>query len=141
MDLKGRDYAKYRGATVIKPNVQEVLQQEINDDDDLSKAGNQLLRMLKGTTLLISRGQKGMTLFRAKKPPLSISATTRAVFDVTGAGDTVICTLALSLTSGASLKQAAHLVNRATGIVVRKVGTGVVTVDELSDRLKSRHAA
>jgi D-beta-D-heptose 7-phosphate kinase/D-beta-D-heptose 1-phosphate adenosyltransferase len=141
VDPKGKDYAKYQGATVIKPNVQEVqqvLNREVRDEADWLHAGKQLTGMLPGTALLISRGAEGMSLFRGSEPPLHIPSVARAVFDVTGAGDTVVSTLALALAAGAPIEQAAHLANRAAGIVVGKVGTAAVSAEELRMRLTPR---
>ncbi|HXG08811.1 MAG TPA: D-glycero-beta-D-manno-heptose-7-phosphate kinase [Gemmataceae bacterium] len=134
VDPKGADYAKYRGATVIKPNVAETelfLKAEIRDERSLEEAGARLAEQLEGGAVLITRGPQGMSLFRAGRPPLHIPSAARDVFDVTGAGDTVIGTLALALAAGGTLEQAAHLANRAAGIVVGKVGTATVTPEEL----------
>jgi rfaE bifunctional protein kinase chain/domain len=134
VDPKGTDYAKYRGATVVTPNVREAeraLNREINSHADLAEVGRHLLGVLEGSVLLITRGAEGMSLFMDQVNPLHIPAVARNVFDVTGAGDTVIGALALALAAGASLDQAAQLANHAAGIVVGKVGTATVTVEEL----------
>jgi D-beta-D-heptose 7-phosphate kinase/D-beta-D-heptose 1-phosphate adenosyltransferase len=133
-DPKGTNLAKYRGATVVKPNLHEagqLVKQEIHDDAALLEVGRQLIGMLDGAALLITRGAQGMSLFRHGLPPVHIPALARNVFDVTGAGDTVIGTLAMSLAAGATLEQAAQLANRAAGIAVGKVGTTAVTLEEL----------
>lgn len=134
VDPKGTNYIKYRGATVVKPNVQEAghfLNREIQDDASLHEVGGHLTQLLEGSAVLITRGAQGMTLFRSSLPPIHIPSVARDVFDVTGAGDTVISTLALSLAAGATLEQAAHLANWAAGIVVGKVGTTTVSLEEL----------
>lgn len=134
VDPKGTNYTKYRGATVIAPNIHEAGQavnREINSDADLLEAGRQLSDPLEGTALLITRGSQGMSLFLNGAQMAHIPATARHVFDVTGAGDTVVSTLALALAAGAGLEQAARLANRAAGVVVGKVGTATVTLDEL----------
>jgi D-beta-D-heptose 7-phosphate kinase/D-beta-D-heptose 1-phosphate adenosyltransferase len=139
VDPKGSDYSKYRGATVIKPNlheVQQVLGQDMTDECEWQRAGERLTRMLDGTTVLMSCGAKGMVLFRPGQLALHIPSTAKSVFDVTGAGDTVVGTVALALAAGASLEQAAHLANRAAGIVVGKVGTAFVSNEELRARLR-----
>jgi rfaE bifunctional protein kinase chain/domain len=144
VDPKGSDYSKYREATVIKPNVhevQQVLKQEITHDRDWHQAGDRLTQMLDGTAALISRGPKGMTLFRQGQLALHIPSTAKTVFDVTGAGDTVVSTLAMALASGATLEQAARLANRAAGIVVGKIGTAVVSLEELQNQLRTRRVA
>jgi D-beta-D-heptose 7-phosphate kinase/D-beta-D-heptose 1-phosphate adenosyltransferase len=136
VDPKGADYAKYRGATVVKPNIHEaerVTKQEITDDKSLAEVGTKLATLLEGSAVLITRGPQGMSLFRAQEPPIHIPTVAHNVFDVTGAGDTVIGTLAVALAAGASLVQATHLANWAAGIVVGKVGTATVTLDELRD--------
>jgi D-beta-D-heptose 7-phosphate kinase/D-beta-D-heptose 1-phosphate adenosyltransferase len=134
VDPKGAHYAKYRGATVIKPNVHEVerfLKHEIRDDAELQQAGRHLTGLLEGAALLITRGSQGMSLFHEGNPAMHIPTVARNVFDVTGAGDTVIGALALSLAAGWTLPQAVHLANQAAGIVVGKIGTATVTQDEL----------
>ena len=138
VDPKGTDYAKYRGATVVTPNVREAeqaLNREINGRADLLEVGQHLLGVLDGSALLITRGGQGMSLFVNGADVVHIPAVARNVFDVTGAGDTVIGTLALALAAGIGLEQAARLANLAAGIVVGKVGTATVTVEELMAEL------
>ena len=134
VDPKGSNYAKYRGATVVKPNIPETerfLKTEVRDDHELAEAGTRLSGVLEDSAVLITRGPQGMSLFRWGQTPVHIASAARDVFDVTGAGDTVISSLALALAAGAALEQAAHLANRAAGVVVGKVGTATVTPDEL----------
>jgi D-beta-D-heptose 7-phosphate kinase/D-beta-D-heptose 1-phosphate adenosyltransferase len=134
VDPKATDYAKYRGATVLKPNLAEAerfLRQEIRDADGLLEAGRCLVGALDGSAVLITRGAEGMSLFRRGAPPLHVPAVARHVFDVTGAGDTVISTLALALAAGAPPEQAVALANLAAGVAVGKVGTARVTLAEL----------
>jgi D-beta-D-heptose 7-phosphate kinase/D-beta-D-heptose 1-phosphate adenosyltransferase len=134
VDPKGTNYVKYRGAAVIKPNiheVQQVLKEEIEDDAGLLEASRRLVELLEGSAVLITRGPEGMSLFREGLAPLHIATVARRVFDVTGAGDTVVSTLALALAAGAALEQAVHLANLAAGIVVGKRGTATVTLEEL----------
>lgn len=134
VDPKGTNYAKYRGATVVTPNVREAeqaLNREINGHADLLEVGRQLSTILEGSALLITRGPEGMSLFLNGAEAVHIAAVARNVFDVTGAGDTVVSTLALALVAGATLEQAARLANRAAGIVVGKFGTATVTIKEL----------
>jgi D-beta-D-heptose 7-phosphate kinase/D-beta-D-heptose 1-phosphate adenosyltransferase len=141
IDPKGTDYSKYRGATVIKPNkheVERVLGRELRGEADWLAAARQLLELLPGTSLLISRGPEGLSVFRRGMSPVHIPSAAREVFDVTGAGDTVVSALALALAAGASLEQGAHLANRAAGIVVGKVGTTAVTLEELQGHLRVR---
>jgi D-beta-D-heptose 7-phosphate kinase/D-beta-D-heptose 1-phosphate adenosyltransferase len=134
VDPKGTDYAKYRGATVVKPNIEEaklVYRPEGEGETGLRDLARRLLDVLDGSALLLTQGAEGMSLFERDKPPLHIPSLARDVFDVTGAGDTVAGTLTLALAAGAPLVQAAHLANRAAGIVVAKVGTAQATREEL----------
>ncbi len=134
VDPKGTNFVKYRGATLIKPNsheVERVLNHELKDDADLAEAGRRLLELLPGSAVLITRGQHGMSLFRAGLPTVHIPSIARNVYDVTGAGDTVASVLALALAAGADLEMSARLANQAAGIVVGKVGTAQVTREEL----------
>jgi rfaE bifunctional protein kinase chain/domain len=134
VDPKGRAYCKYRGATVVTPNTQEAhlaLNHLLNLPDDLTAMGQQLLMLLGGSAVLITRGPEGMTLFDPGRQAVHIPAAGRHVYDVTGAGDTVVATLALALAAGATLEQGARLANAAAGIVVGKVGTATVESREL----------
>jgi D-beta-D-heptose 7-phosphate kinase/D-beta-D-heptose 1-phosphate adenosyltransferase len=134
VDPKGMDYRKYQGATVVKPNTQEaeaVAKQSITDDASLEEVGRRVLEILGGSALLITRGSEGMSLFRPGEPAVHIPTLARHVFDVTGAGDTVASVLALGLAAGGSLEDSMDLANRAASLVVAKVGTATVTLDEL----------
>ncbi len=136
VDPKSPDYGKFRGATLIKPNVHEAarfVKQENLEAEGLLDAGQMLVEALDGTAVLITRGSDGMSLFRSGEAPIHIPTVARKVFDVTGAGDTVTSTLALALAAGADLVTAVHLANRAAGIVVGKVGTAAVTLAELRE--------
>ncbi len=135
VDPKGKNYAKYRGATVVTPNVYELgeaTQCEIENETDLIRASQQLCQQLDGTSILATRGAEGMLLLQQNSEPFQIPATARHVFDVTGAGDTVVSAFGLALAAGASLVDAAQIANRAAGIVVGKVGTATVSLDELA---------
>jgi D-beta-D-heptose 7-phosphate kinase/D-beta-D-heptose 1-phosphate adenosyltransferase len=143
VDPKGTDYAKYRGATIVKPNIHEAerfLKREISSEASLVKGGRRLLSNLRDSALLVTRGAQGMSLFRSGLRPLHIPSVARAVFDVTGAGDTVIGTLALSVAAGAPLDQAVRLANRAAGIVVGKVGTTTISLQDLKREISSVEA-
>ena len=138
VDPKGTDYAKYRGATLIKPNLHETeraLNRDIRGEDALNLAARDLRRVLDGSALLITRGAEGMSLFREQDEAIHIPQKSRDVYDVTGAGDTVVSTLALALACGSDLEQAARLANLAGGIVVGKLGTASVTGEELRREL------
>ena len=109
---------------------------EISDKSALIKAGNKILDTVSIDNLLITCGKDGMILFENKKKPYKISAKARQVYDVSGAGDTVIAVIGLALASGASLKDSAVMANTAAGIVVGKVGTATVSSKELESTLK-----
>jgi len=132
IDPKGTDYSRYKNANVITPNRAE-LQQVIGEwatEEDLTAKVQQLRTQLHLDAVLLTRSEEGMTLFDAQGP-LHVSAQAREVFDVTGAGDTVIATLATLVGSGLSLRQALPWANRAGGLVVGKFGTATVTYEEL----------
>ncbi len=138
VDPKGADYSKYRGATVVKPNLQEAERSakvEITGEATLREAAERLIDLLGGSAVLVTRGAEGMSLFRPGEPPLHVPAVLRNVFDVTGAGDTVAGTLAMALAARGSLEDAIQLANRAASIVVGKVGPATVTRDELGAEL------
>lgn len=132
IDPKGSDYSRYAQATVITPNRAE-LRQVIgawHDESDLSTRVHKLRQSLGLQAVLLTRSEDGMTLFDAQGQ-FSVAAQAREVFDVTGAGDTVIATLATLVGAGMDLRQAVVLANRAGGIVVGKFGTATVTAKEL----------
>src|SRR3954466_382374 len=132
VDPKGGDYARYRGASIITPNLVE-LREVIGrwtDEKDLRHRAQQLIAKLKLEALLLTRGAEGMTLFK-RRSSLSIKAERREVADVTGAGDTVIAALAVMLAAGMSTDQAVRIANRAAGIVVGKLGTATASFSEL----------
>jgi rfaE bifunctional protein kinase chain/domain len=132
IDPKGSDFSRYAGATCITPNRAE-LQQVIgvwSSEAELNQKAHALRQQLKLEALLLTRSEEGMTLFDAQGE-LTVAAQAREVFDVTGAGDTVIATLAAAVASGLSLRQAMPLANRAGGIVVGKFGTATVSYEEL----------
>ena len=140
VDPKARDFRRYRGATVITPNLLEArLAAGCEDGEELplGQLAMRLIRRVGSTALLITRGPAGMSLYRRGMRPLHIPATARAVFDVTGAGDTVVGTLALAIGAGQPLEQAAMLANRAAGIVVGKLGTACVALEELLEDEKT----
>lgn len=132
VDPKGDDYARYRGATIITPNRAEMRQVvgSWKTEADLTIRAQNLRRDLQLTALLLTRSEEGMTLY-TEHEVLHVSAHAREVYDVSGAGDTVIATLATMLGAGVPLKEAVQYANRAGGIVVGKLGTAVVTADEL----------
>lgn len=132
VDPKGDDYARYKGASIITPNMAEL--REVvgrwKDERDLERRAQALRSRLGLEALLLTRGEEGMTLF-TKAKSISIGAQAREVFDVTGAGDTVIGALGVMLAAGAGLEAAVRIANRAAGIVVGKLGTAAATRAEL----------
>jgi rfaE bifunctional protein kinase chain/domain len=133
VDPKGEDYARYRGATLITPNRSEFRQVVggWKDEADLTAKADALRRDLAIDALLVTRSEEGMSLFTAAGA-LTIPAQAREVFDVSGAGDTVIATLGVLLAAGASLPDAVRVANEAAGVVVGKFGTAVVHPNELA---------
>jgi len=134
VDPKGDDYSRYRGATLLTPNRSEF--REIagswKSESELTAKAQKLRRQLGVEALLVTRSEEGMTLYRSGRR-LHVAAQAREVFDVSGAGDTVIATLGVMLASGAALDDAVRVANRAAGIVVGKFGTAVVHPEELFD--------
>jgi rfaE bifunctional protein kinase chain/domain len=132
VDPKGSDYSRYAGASVITPNRAE-LQQVVGswrDAAELAVKAQKLRAELRLDALLVTLGEDGMTLFDAQGA-LHVEAQAREVFDVTGAGDTVIATLATMVAAGMDMRQAMPLANKAGGIVVGKFGTATVSYEEL----------
>jgi rfaE bifunctional protein kinase chain/domain len=134
VDPKVRHFRLYRGATVVTPNQLETelaTGLRLRGPAELLAAGRRVLSLLGCRAVLVTRGEHGMSLFERGRPPLHVPAAAREVFDVTGAGDTVIATMALALAAGASVPEAAVLANCAAGVVVGKVGTAQATPDEV----------
>ena len=132
IDPKGSDFSRYAGATCITPNRAE-FQQVVggwNSEEELSAKAHNLRKQLQLDAVLLTRSEEGMTLFDAQGVT-NIAAQAREVFDVTGAGDTVIATLAALVAAGMSLREAMPWANRAGGVVVGKFGTATVSYEEL----------
>ena len=132
VDPKGDDYARYKGATLLTPNLAE-LRQVVGtwkNEKDLAGRANALREKLRLDALLLTRGEDGMILFRGKKN-FRVKAEKREVSDVTGAGDTVIAALAVMLAAGQGIEAAVRAANRAGGIKVTKFGTAEVTLQEI----------
>ena len=141
VDPKMLNFAVYRPATVITPNISEAERASgvaISGKRDLIRAGRKILQKTRIRHLLITRGEEGMALFEDESRVTCIPTEAREVFDVTGAGDTVISTLVLGLVSGLSILEAAVLSNIAAGIVVGKLGTASVTPEELISRIQEK---
>jgi rfaE bifunctional protein kinase chain/domain len=134
VDPKVRHFLLYRGVALVTPNQLEAEQAtgiRIRGEADLRAAGERILRRLRCGAVLITRGEQGMTLFERGAEPVTIPTAAREVFDVTGAGDTVIATLALAVAARAPLAEAAALANLAAGVVVGKLGTATASPAEV----------
>jgi D-beta-D-heptose 7-phosphate kinase/D-beta-D-heptose 1-phosphate adenosyltransferase len=140
VDPKGTDFSKYRGASLITPNQSEfeAVAGVCETDDELVRYARQMIDELDLAAVLITRSEKGMLLVEDGAEPVFLSTQAREVYDVTGAGDTVIATLAGALASGQDLASAAALANLAAGLVVRKIGVAAVTPGEISAWLHQR---
>ena len=134
VDPKPRNFWSYSPATLVTPNHHEALRvtnTEDDTDEGMARAAREIRERLGCRSVLITRGERGMTLLEEGGEPTYVPTAAREVYDVTGAGDTVIATLAASLAAGATLVEAAMLANHAAGIVVGKVGTATATAEEL----------
>jgi D-beta-D-heptose 7-phosphate kinase/D-beta-D-heptose 1-phosphate adenosyltransferase len=140
VDPKGTDFSQYRGATVITPNLSEfeAIVGTCGSDEEIVRRGTALREELDLEAILITRSEKGMTLLARGHEPFHLPTRAQEVFDVTGAGDTVVATLGAALAAGLPLHDAVVLSNIAAGIVVAKLGTATVSVGELENAL---HAA
>jgi len=138
VDPKVEHFGYYKGVSVITPNHLEATQASGlhgNDDQTINEAGATIRQRLGCQSVLITRGEKGMSLYEGDGASWHLPTQARQVYDVTGAGDTVIGTLALALSTGASMKDSAILANHAAGIVVGMVGTATVSPEQLSEAL------
>ena len=133
VDPKQRSFAAYRGATVITPNLHELEAAAPGGSPfEVERAAAGVLAEIAGTALLVTRGAGGMTLFRGERAAFHVAAKAKEVFDVTGAGDTVVATLALALGAGVAIEQAVELASLAAAISVSKRGTSTVSPAELA---------
>ncbi len=143
VDPKGNDYTKYRGATILTPNRKEAeiaSRVAIHDDESLRLAAAGLLQDLQLEALLITRSEQGMSLFLRDGGVSHIPTVAREVYDVTGAGDTVLALLSLGLAGGMAFAEAARLANVAAGIAVGKVGTSTVSPTEIINEIGHSHS-
>lgn len=139
VDPKPVNFPFYQGVTVITPNHHEAAEAagtNTETEEGLLETAEKLLASQNSESILITRGENGMSLFERSGTTTHIPTVARDVYDVSGAGDTVISTMALTLASGADLKEAAILSNYAAGIVVGKLGTAPITLEELKDRVE-----
>jgi len=139
VDPKGDHFDPYKGAWLVKPNEQEAAAAAggWQGEDDFARRMTSMREHLEIEHLLVTRGEKGMSLFSREQAPLHVATAAREVYDVSGAGDTVLAALAASLAAGQTLQDAVHQANVAAGIVVGKFGTAVVTRTELHQALAS----
>jgi rfaE bifunctional protein kinase chain/domain len=138
VDPKGDDYARYQGATLLTPNRSEFrdVAGSWKNETDLNTKAQKLRSELKLDALLVTRSEEGMSLFR-EQDVMHEPTQAREVFDVSGAGDTVIATLAVMLASGSDMADAVRIANRAAGVVVGKLGTAVVSREEILQDMRN----
>lgn len=143
IDPKGSDFKRYSGATLITPNMSEfeLVVGPCKDEAELLTKGFELLDTVGLDALLVTRSEKGMTLFQKGEQPVHLAATAREVYDVTGAGDTVISVLAAAYAAGSPLADATALANTAAALVVAKLGTATVSLAELRRAAKADEVA
>ncbi|WPZ35250.1 D-glycero-beta-D-manno-heptose-7-phosphate kinase [Thalassobaculum sp. OXR-137] len=140
-DPKGSDYGRYAGATLVTPNRRELSEatgRSVSGDVDIVETASALIDASGVNGVLVTRSQDGMTLVRGGAAPLHLPATAREVYDVSGAGDTVVATLAAALGAGIAVEDACRLANVAAGIVVAKVGTATAAANEMAAVLRQR---
>jgi len=141
VDPKMNNFSLYTGATIVTPNRQEAeaaAGKQIKDEDSLTEVGKSLLERFASQAVLITRGEEGMVLFEREGEVVTVPTVAKEVYDVTGAGDTVISALTLALAAGSTFPEAAVVANYAAGIVVGKVGTATVKPEELRKALSGR---
>jgi rfaE bifunctional protein kinase chain/domain len=142
VDPKGKDFSKYKGATILTPNKREAADAtglEENGQDLVDQAGKKLLDDLSLEALLITQGEKGLTLLQKEGKTFHLEASARNVYDVTGAGDTVISSFAVAVGAGADYFEAAKLANISAGLVVEQIGTTAITREMLEFDLKNQN--
>lgn len=141
IDPKGTDFERYRGATLLTPNMSEfeAVAGKCGSDDEIVEKGLKMIADYDLSALLVTRSEKGMTLLRPNQPAFHLPTQAKEVYDVTGAGDTVISVLATAMADGRSLEEACYLANAAAGVVVGKLGTSTVTPVELEQAIHQRN--
>lgn len=140
IDPKGTDFERYRGATLLTPNMSEfeAVVGHCKDDDEIVAKGLKMIADFDLTALLVTRSEKGMTLIRPNQAPYHLPTQAKEVYDVTGAGDTVISVLATAIADGRPFEEACYLANAAAGVVVGKLGTSTVSPVELENAIHQR---
>jgi len=135
VDPKGKDYLKYKGVTILTPNRYEIVEAcklERHDQSAIENAGRRLISEIGLKYLLVTQGEEGMTLFQKDKETVHLPVESRKVYDVTGAGDTVIACMAVAVGCGVDFTEAARFANRAAGLVVGQVGTTAISLEMLN---------
>ena len=138
IDPKGLNYTKYKGSFLIKPNFKEfkeITKSECKTESQIKRAANKLIKQLNIKNLIVTRSEKGMSIFQDNGKQIDLPIISKEVYDITGAGDTVLSTLSIALASGWDLEEAAYIANCAAGIVIGKIGTATTTLDEISTKL------
>lgn len=139
VDPKGKDWSKYTGANMVTPNVKELSDivgyNVPNSDDAITQAATEAIRANNLTSLLVTRSEKGISLI-GNDSPVHLPTHSEEVFDVSGAGDTVVAMFSLCLAAGYDLQRAMKMANIAAGVVVKKIGTATLTVDELAASMR-----
>jgi D-beta-D-heptose 7-phosphate kinase/D-beta-D-heptose 1-phosphate adenosyltransferase len=141
IDPKKENYSRYSSATLVTPNKDEASQASgvaIQDDASLIAAGQKLVKMWQAKAVLITRGSEGMSLFRSRGSITHFPTEAKEIFDVTGAGDTVVAVCALALACGARMEEAAVMANMAAGLVGDEVGTVAVPVEKLKNTIRNK---
>lgn len=141
IDPKGTDFDRYRGAYMLTPNLAEfeAVAGKVADEDDLVKKALKMITDYELTALLVTRSEEGMSLIRPGMEPVHLPTRAREVYDVTGAGDTVIAAVAACLATGLSLQASCEIANTAAGIVVGKLGTSTASPEEINEELSGQH--
>lgn len=142
VDPKLKNFPLYRGATIITPNTKEaesILGRIFETEQDFLDGGTELLKRFRVDSVMITRGEQGMSLFERGKKPITIPTQALEVFDVTGAGDTVIATFAMAMASGCEMAEAAETANLAAGVVVGIVGTATASPEKLVEHYDRIH--
>jgi D-beta-D-heptose 7-phosphate kinase/D-beta-D-heptose 1-phosphate adenosyltransferase len=141
VDPKGKDFSRYAGASILTPNRREAADASALDEhlpDVVNLAGPQLVRRLDLDAVVITEGEKGMTLFQRESSSISFGAEAHEIYDVTGAGDTVIAALGVAMAAGMPLIESVRLANTAASLVVEQVGTTAITLDRLLEKWTMR---
>ena len=140
IDPKGTDFERYRGATLLTPNMSEfeAVVGHCQSEDEIVEKGLKMIADFDLSALLVTRSEKGMTLIRPNQTPFHLPTQAKEVYDVTGAGDTVISVLATAIADGRPYEEACYLANAAAGVVVGKLGTSTITPTELENAIHHR---